>query len=182
MKITSEINKKVFTGSKKSKVKKENISLFLITINSNQSYHSQDKTVLERLPKIETYLRSIAKGIYEKNILKIIGVPEYNSKQMKELHVKQEYSPVNPSDIISSRAKSNIEANGDGRGFLHLQTAIRIRHKTLIQIRIPLLKQMVEKILEPVLTFDGTFQKPYVNVRGIPSSADLLFEYVSENI
>jgi len=182
MNVKATVNKEVFDVSKKTKKNKVNVSLFLVTINTNQSNHSSDPEVVARLPKLEKYLRAIALGLYKKHIISLLGVPKYKSAQLKELNISQEYTAVDRDKIISINSKSNIEQNNDDRGFLHMQTAIRIEHTTMIQIRTQKLREMVEAILRPVLTFNGTFRRPHVNVRGVPSTADMLFRYVEERI
>jgi hypothetical protein len=177
MSIKSTINPGIYVEDKhKKKAKKVNTSLFLITINTNKSEHCNDKCTQEAMPGLKIYFRKLAEFLFsEKNIPNLL-----------KLKPKWPNNPpvmVPKSDIISIEAKTNIELNRAGRGFLHSHTYIRVKHKTKLQINITLLRQNVYQFLEKPLTFNGEFKHPYVHVDAVTGDVEKnLEEYVAPKL
>lgn len=132
-------------------------SIFLITINSNKSMNTRDPGILERIDEIEKCLKEISDVLFsEKNVMKLLCVPLENKQKEN----------IDPENVKSIKVNSQLEANREERGFVHLHTTINVVHKKKIQIDLNLLKRVVYRKMNDCLTFNGKFYKPYVNVRG----------------
>lgn len=170
---SSKIDTKVKT---KSKVKGANAvkgSDFIITINTNKSFHCCDGASADRMPALEKVFGGLIQNLFnEHNLPKLI------------LEVKKNPDGTitkgkpEAGKIISVKSKAGLEANLEGRGFLHAHAYIHIEHKTKVQLNIQLIKTVSYKILEPVLTIGGKFQRPYINIRGVNSSSVSLERYI----
>ena len=169
MKITSTINKGVFTENKKAKKDKERTSLFIITINTNKSFNCDNECAKKRMPVVKIFFEKLIGKLFKvENIPKLLAGPLKDGKNGK----------IDLNKIIDVKAVTKIEANLDIRGFLHSHTYIKIIHKTKVQINIPLLRKIVYNALEGVLTIDGEFKHPYINVKGLRSVEAALKNYV----
>lgn len=169
--IEAEINPTIrkTPKPKKNKLKQSD---FLITINTNKTYQCCEKERIAKMPEIERVFRELVNSLFsQENVGHLVVGVRRNANGKNE-----QFRP--PIGIKSITAKTNIEANAEGLGFLHTHTYIRVVHSSKVQIDIGLIKKITYKILEPVLTFNGKFLKPYVNIQGTHSSAFSIDEYV----
>ena len=159
---------------KKEKTNRKRKSVFLLTINTNKSFNSKNVN-MDKMQIIKKKLITLLEDLLtEKNIIRLtldmgpIGTPRTEAK------------PIESNKIYEIKYKSQIEANTDGNGFLHSHSVIEIIHKTRVLINLPRLKNVIYKFMEPVLTIDNKFYKPYVKVKGATSQAFAMENYVSE--
>lgn len=142
-------------------------SIFLITINSNKSYNSRDIGTVNNLEEIENCFKELSEKLFKNNAAKLLVQVEGRGTDKKII-------PLEKDDIKNIDSVSQLEVNKDGRGFIHMHTTLTVIHKKKIQINLELLKRVVYRKMEPCLTIDGKYYKPYVNVRGKKSDYSIL--------
>lgn len=147
-------------------------SLFLCTINTNKSFNCIDEKTCERLPEIKAKLIKLLEDLFtKKNIIRLTyDLGPVGNKDKKS---------INPERIKDIEIKSQIETNYNGRGFIHSHTLIEIVHNTRVQLDLVAIKNIIYKFLEKSLTFNGKFNKPYINIRATRSSSFAIENYVS---
>lgn len=166
-------NKMITELNDKKKNNRLRQSLFLLTINTNKTFNCVDKCKLERLPLIKQKLITLLEDLLsKKNILKLtLDLGPVGSNERKQ---------INPDKVKNIEVRSQIEANLKGAGFLHSHSLIEITHDTRVQLDLLLMKNIIYKYLQKVLTFDGKFSKPYINLRATKSQEFAMQNYVSE--
>ena len=164
MKLTSEFSESITGHEKKNEYSG---SIFTITINTNKSFNSKNEAVQERLPEIKKCFEELAHGLFtESNLPKLMTGVEYSPNELGE-KIRHQI----PADIKEINASTQVEANIDVRGFLHLHSVINVIHKGKVQVNLQLLKAVVNRKLNDCLSFPDKngilkFNKPYINVRG----------------
>jgi len=156
---------------KKSKEKIRE-SIFRILINTNKSLNTKKLIVLQRLPEIKKKMIELLTALFsQRNLIKILQVGNYANYETRFAET---------SDIIAISAHSQLESNLNGGGLLHSHTVIKVQHSTKMLVNIKLVKKIVYKYLEGVLTFDGKFSKPFVGVKGMKNDSFSVENYVKE--
>lgn len=137
-------------------------SVYDITINTNKSTVNESSELIEKITnRLETYIKTVLNKNAVKLLIQPIGGKSYKVKN------------------ISSN--SAIEANMDGKALLHSHTIIRIEHEGKIKLNIAAVKTTCYKYMEEVLTIDGDFKKPYVNIKAISDTAFNMENYISSH-
>lgn len=133
-------------------------SIFLVTINTNKSYNSNNLETLNRMPEIDKEFDDLLHNLFAKhNLIKLfVNIGKPGSKQRTKL---------TDEHVQSIDAHTQKEINHDIRGFLHAHTTIKIVHDTRVLINLPLIRTVVKKKMEKVLTINGKFTSPYVGVK-----------------
>jgi hypothetical protein len=148
-------------------------SIFIVTINTNQTYNSRDMEVLKRMPEIDREFDDLLHNLFDRrNLIKLfvdIGKPKSGQRIL-----------LNPDRVKEIEANTQKEVNTDGKGFLHSHTIIKIVHDTRVLVNLQLVRNVVKKKLENVLTFNGKFKSPVVMVKANNTSYQLE-KYVNSN-
>ena len=173
MKVQSEIDTTIRTVNKKVQKSKVHGSAFIITINTNKTYNSADEKAIERLPAIRERFTKLLQALFsESNLPKIIQ-EVYTENGVKKFRMTNK--------LINIKARTDIEANIENRGFLHSHTYIQVVVRDVnIQVNMSLIKPVIYAALKDVLTVDGKFKKPYVSVKGERSSEVALEAYLGK--
>jgi hypothetical protein len=181
--VNSIINETVQTSNKKtSKKPKKTGSVFLVTINTNKSYHCEDECVKKLMPELEVYFKALAENLFsDKNIPKLLV---QSRKEKVLVNGKNEWirKPVNLDLVDSIEAKTNIEANMDGKAFLHLHSYIRVKHRTHLLLDLTKITDITYKILKKPLTINGKFYRPRVRIDAVPDNSTRLEDYVKGDV
>lgn len=165
----------IVTNKPKSK---ERASMFLVTINTNKSYHGAES--YESLKSLEARFKDIAENLFS---------PQNSVHLLQDIGRPGSRLAANPipasrsQNIKSIDSKVQIEANTDGRAFLHLHALIKVVHQTRVRVNLPLLKRIVYKRLDPEWDAknnpSGGKFRPYINVRGMKNASFNLENYVN---
>lgn len=171
MEITSNFSE-LITDKKKKNIWRE--SIFLITINSNKSYNSRDMEKLNSMEKIKECFNNLAHKLFNKdNVFKLLRGVEGTKEN------KSYYEPE--KDIIKNiDVNTQLEANLEVRGFIHLHSTIKVIHQKKIQVNLELLKRVIYKYTENCLTIEGQYYKPYINIKGRSTNYEMV-NYAKDN-
>lgn len=137
-------------------------STFLLTINANQKESEKNRKTLEEL---------IDNLFSEKNFPKFLC--KYNPKTRQR-------TPLPMNELVSTKIKSAIEI-GDKVEEIHIHALIVVKHKSNVQINLPLLKKIVYKVGTHQLYEGDEKKKIYVNVKGLANAQINFEEYIMKS-
>lgn len=170
---SSEIDTTVRRGQKIKGSKSLKGSDFIVTINTNKSFNDRSEKYAARMPAIEEKFKGLIETLFsETNLPKL--VQEVTKEEGKTIRRKPQ-----PGVVEQVKSKAVIESNETGSGFLHSHTYIHIKHRGKVQIDLMTIKNVTYAVMKDVLTFNGKFLKPYIQIKGVHSSATGLANYVN---
>ena len=150
---------------------RERSSIYDITINTNKSLNSNNS--IEFISQLKDMLKSFLVAVTRDDKFK-----KFITDMGKVGTPRTEYKPASPDIIKKIDISNTLEANINGRGFLHSHTIVKILHTSRVQINMELFKKVFYRYSKDLLTIGGKYEMPYIHVKGVADTAFNMENYV----